>query len=250
MPYLVSIITPLHNSAQYIAETIDSVMAQTYTHWELIIVDDCSEDNSFEIAQDYARKDARIKLLRLTQNSGAAVARNTAIEKAEGRFIAFLDSDDQWKPQKLEKQLSFMIANNHAFAFTAYEKMDEKGKPAGSIDVPLSVSYKDLLRTCSIGCLTVIYDTHLLGKVFMPLIEKRQDYGLWLKILKTIPKAYGMQEKLALYRVRSNSLSGNKINAARYQWKVYREVEKLNLFKSSYYFTNYFLHGFIKTFLK
>ena len=246
----VSIITPLHNSSKFISETIQSVLNQTYRDWEMIIVDDCSTDDSAEIVESFAEKDERIKLYHLKVNSGAAVARNTAIEKAKGRYIAFLDSDDLWTTTKLEEQISFMIKNNHSFTFTAYNKIDEKGKKFGEINVPTKVNYNDLLKTCSIGCLTAIYDSKELGKIYMPLIRKRQDYGLWLRILKITPFAYAINKPLANYRVRTGSLSGNKIKAAKYQWKIYREIEKLTIIKSTWYFTTYFIHGLFKTYFK
>ncbi len=245
----VSIITPLHNSSQYISKTIQSVLNQTYTDWELLIVDDCSTDDSASIVQKYTVKNKRINLIQLKSNSGAAVARNTAIEKARGRYIAFLDSDDLWTPTKLEEQIDFMQKNNYAFTFTAYNKIDENGNKFGVIEVPDKVNYYNLLKTCSIGCLTAVYDTGMLGKVYMPLINKRQDYGLWLRILKLTPYAYSINKPLANYRVRASSLSGNKITAAKYQWKVYREIEELTLIKSAYFFTTYFLNGIIKTYV-
>jgi teichuronic acid biosynthesis glycosyltransferase TuaG len=247
---LVSVITPLHNASTFISQTIQSVLDQTYQYWEMIIVDDCSTDNSVEIVETFINQDNRIHLYKLAANSGAAAARNFAIEKAKGRFIAFLDSDDMWNPEKLELQISYMLKHGYAFTFGAYDKIDEKGKAIGHIDVPEKVGYADLLKTCSIGCLTAVYDTSVTGKVFMPIINKRQDYGLWLRLLKILPYAHGLNVSLAKYRVRQESLSGNKLKAARYQWKIYREIENLSLVKSAYYFTNYFSHGFFKTYFK
>ncbi len=247
---VVSIITPAFNSSHFIRQTIESVQAQTYEHWEAIIVDDCSQDNTCEIVKEKAKKDDRIRLIRLPQNVGPAVSRNTAIEAAKGRYIAFLDCDDIWVPEKLEKQLDFMEKNESAFSYTAYETINEYGTVMGKkIGVPEIIDYRGLLLTCVIGCLTVIYDTRKIGKLYMPDIPKGQDYALWLKILKKCSFAHGLNERLALYRVRSSSISRNKLAKAKYQWKIYRDIEKLPLFKSIYYFFNYAYHGFIKNYL-
>ncbi|MDM1706950.1 glycosyltransferase family 2 protein [Thiopseudomonas alkaliphila] len=243
----VSVITPLYNCSKTLEDTILSVRSQSYQFWEMIMVDDCSQDSSLEIAQYYAAQDERIKVIQLEQNSGAAVARNTAIKEAKGRYIAFLDSDDQWLPNKLEKQLSFMQENEIAFSYTAYQKIDEQGKLVGTVTVPEKVKYQDLLKVCSIGCLTAMYDTQLLGKVYMPLIRKRQDLGLWLRILKQVPYAYGVQEVLAQYQLRSDSISANKASAAQYTWRLYRNVEKLNIVLASYYFMHYAVNGILRT---
>lgn len=242
-----SIITPSHNSDQFIFQTIQSVLSQSFSDWEMIIVDDCSADNSVEVIQSFVEQDSRIKLIRLSKNSGAAVARNTAIEAAQGRYIAFLDSDDLWLPHKLETQLQFMQDKDIAFSYSAYEKIDEQGQPLGLMGVPEKVNYDQLLKCCVIGCLTAIYDTHKLGKVYMPLIRKRQDFGLWLRLLKKVEYAYGIQQPLAQYRVRSGSISSKKSNAAAYTWRLYREVEQLNLIKASYYFSHYAVRGVLRT---
>lgn len=246
----VSIITPLYNSGSFISETIDSVLAQGFGNWEMIIVDDCSNDNGQEIVKNYQKSDQRIKLMVNASKLGPAISRNKAIEAASGRFIAFLDSDDVWYPNKLELQVDYMLRNNYAFTFSAYDKISEAGEPIGRVDVPEKVSYRDLLKTCSVGCLTAVYDTNHLGKVFMPMIDKRQDFALWLKILKKIPKGYGINKVFGKYRVRSNSISGNKWKASKYQWLVYRKIEKINLFSSAYFFAFYTINGIIKTYFK
>ncbi|MCG3727439.1 glycosyltransferase family 2 protein [Vibrio cincinnatiensis] len=244
---MVSIITPSYNCANYIFETISSVLSQTYSEWEMIIVDDCSTDNSVSVIKSHIEKDSRIKLIQLNENSGAAIARNTAIEAAQGRYIAFLDSDDLWEPEKLATQISFMQKNDIAFSFSAYHKVDEQGVNIGKVDVPEKVTYQKLLKCCVIGCLTAIYDTQKLGKVYMPLIRKRQDFGLWLHILKKCDSAYGLNIPLAKYRIRKDSISSNKLKAAQYNWKLYREVEKLSLFKSVYYFSHYAINGVLRS---
>jgi len=244
---LVSIITPSYNSSKFIEETINSVLAQSYKNWEMIIVDDLSTDNSISVIKNYIKQDNRIKLIQLEKNSGAAVARNKAIEEANGRYIAFLDSDDLWEVTKLDKQIAFMQENSYDFTYTNYNLIDENNTKYGNtFKSKKESSYFDLLKTCSIGCLTVIYDRKNLGKVYMPLILRRQDYGLWLKILKKIDKAYCLDESLAVYRTRKNSISSNKFKASQYQWKIYREVEKLNIFTSIYYFISYAYNGFKK----
>lgn len=243
----VSIITPLHNAEAFVAETISSVLAQSYQDWELIIIDDVSGDQSVDIVERFLEQDARIKLIRLTENSGAAVARNTGIEAAKGRYIAFLDSDDLWLPEKLSTQLAFMKTHDHAFSFSAYERIDEHGKSLGEVGVPAKITYRQMLKTSVIGCLTAMYDTHFFGKIYMPLIRKRQDYGLWLKLLKQVDFAYGIQQPLARYRIRRNSISSNKLNTATYNWRLYREVEKLSLFASCYYFSQYAIRGILRT---
>ena len=233
---LISIITPLYNSERYIEETIKSLLSQTYKNWQMIIVDDCSDDNGIEIVKRYQEKDNRIKLIKLEKNGGGAVARNRAIEEAEGKYIAFLDSDDLWHPEKLEKQIKFMEENNYNFTFTKYQQMAENGEKLEKyIEVPQKLNYKQALLKNPIGCLTVIYNAEKLGKIYMPLIRKRQDYALWLKILKQEVIAYGLNENLAYYRLRSNSVSSNKIDLIKYQWKLYREREKLNILESLFY---------------
>lgn len=241
---LVSIIMPSYNSSQYIIESISSVIEQSYQNWELLITDDCSNDNTHQIVQEYLAKDNRIKLFINKENAGAGAARNNSIKQASGRFIAFLDADDQWLPEKLTKQIAFMLKNNYEFTFTAYQKL-ASGQLKGTVTPPRSTTYRKLLCGNIIGCLTAIYDTKTLGKLYMPLIRKRQDMGLWLDILKQVPQAYCLSEVLALYRIDSG-MSQNKLDILRWQWVFYRDVVKLSFFKTCYYFTLYSLKGFIK----
>ena len=244
---IVSIITPSHNSAPFISETIQSVLNQSFSDWEMIIVDDCSTDHSVEVIRSFVEVDSRIKLIQLSENSGAAVARNKAIEAALGRYIAFLDSDDLWLPDKLEKQLAFMQTNDYPFSYAAYDKIDEHGQVFGHIGVPDRVSYPDLLKTCSVGCLTSIYDTKYFGKVYMPTNTKREDFATWLQLLKKVDYAYGLNETLAQYRVYQNQTSARKVKMAKENWRLYRELEGLNLVKASYYFSHYALRGLLRT---
>lgn len=243
----VSIITPLYNCSKYLERTIQSVLYQSYPDWELIMVDDCSSDNSLAIARRYSEQDMRINVLELARNSGPAVARNTAIEAAKGRYIAFLDSDDRWQSRKLETQVAFMQERSIAFSYASYEKINHRGDVVGTVGVPNRVNYTDLLKVCSIGCLTAMYDAEELGKIYMPIIRKRQDLGLWLRILKQIPYAYGIQQVLGQYRLRSDSVSANKMSAARYTWRLYREIENLNLLTAGYYFSHYAVYGVLRS---
>lgn len=235
----VSIITPLYNSKKYIAETIDSVLSQTYIDWEMIIVDDLSTDGGAEIVEEYSKKDGRIKLIRLEKNGGPGASRNIAIKRAEGRYIAFLDSDDIWLRDKLEKQIKFMREMDIAFSFTSYMWINEKGESLEKIiEVPKETTYKKSLLINKIGNLTVIYDVDKLGKVYLScFLKAREDYALWLKILKRV-KGYGLNEVLAHYRVRGNSFSSNKMELIKYQWKLYRDEEKLSVISSLFYLSS------------
>lgn len=245
---LVSVITPTYNSEFFISETIDSVRSQTYTNWELIIVDDASSDKTVEILKKYAASDERIKYHVLETNSGAAIARNTAIEKASGSFIAFLDADDLWKPEKLTKQLSFMQAKDIAVSFSSYELMDEKGISLGKMVKALpKVNYAKMLKSNYVGNLTGIYNAEKLGKVYMPNIRKRQDWALWLTLIKKAGYAYSLEEPLAKYRVRDDSISSNKLNLLKYNYTIYRKALKFGAFKSSLYLIRFLIeHFFIK----
>jgi glycosyltransferase involved in cell wall biosynthesis len=243
---MVSIITPLHNAEKFIAQTIESVLAQTYQEWEMIIVDDLSLDHSTSIVEAYVQKDPRIKLIKQEQKSGPADARNRAIQAAHGRYIAFLDADDQWMPEKLEKQISFMIKHDLAFTYSSYKVINMDNETLTTFVTLPDISYESMLKTCSVGCLTAVYDREKLGKMYMPKLPKRQDYALWLSILKKIGTTKGLLEPLAYYRIGQTSVSSNKINAAAWQWKVYRDVEQLSLTKSIYYFVNYVYFGIKK----
>jgi len=247
MNELVSIITPSYNSVRFISETIESVLDQTYKNWEMIIIDDGSSDNSTKIIESYLLKDSRIKLIKLSKNMGPATTRNYGIKESKGRYIAFLDSDDLWYPDKLLQQIPFMHNNDIALSYTRYNHIEEKSKKIiNEIYIPSKVSYSELLKQNIIGCLTAIYDTEKLGKIYMPEIRQRQDYALWLDILKRIPYAYGIEESLASYRVRSTSISSNKWIASKYNWKLYREIEKLPLHKAIYYFGWYTYRSILK----
>ena len=234
--YLVSIITPLYNSEKYIKKTIKSVLNQSYKNWEIIIIDDFSKDKGKKIVKNYAKNYSKINLIELDENKGAAFARNKGIEVSKGRFIAFLDSDDFWHHDKLKKQVKFMLENNYYFTYTKYQLVDKKGNILNkNINIKNKLNYRKLLFTNYIGCLTAMYDTKKLGKVYMPLIRKRQDYALWLKILKKINYGYGLNETLAYYRIHNNSISSNKFELLRYQWKLYRDIENISYLESLTY---------------
>lgn len=244
---IISIITPTYNAEKYIEETIDSVINQSYTNWEMVIVDDGSTDGTVNIIRDYQDKYNKIKLIVLSKNQGAGIARNTAIEKANGRYIAFLDSDDQWLPEKLETQLRYMQKNQIAFSFSSYNRRqtDESGiHVIKKVEVPKTANYQQLLKKCAVGCLTVMIDTSLTGKIAMKNIRARQDYALWLELTRKGFLAHGIPDVLAIYRVRGNSISSNKLKMAKQNWIVYRQVEKLSLSKSIWYFGHYM---FLKT---
>ncbi len=250
MPAQVSIIMASYNSAPFIKDAIASVAGQSFVDWELLVSDDCSSDATVEIVSELARSEPRIRLLKGDRNRGPAAVRNAAIEQAEGRFIAFLDSDDLWKPEKLDRQIAFMRDQDVAFCFTSYDRINEGGRLISTHHVSKPVSYGDLLKSCVIGCLTAIYDSEKLGKMYMPEIRKRQDFGLWLKILKKVDHAVPLEESLAQYRVRSGSVSANKLVAASYTWSIYRDVEKLDLLQSAYYFSHYAYNGVRNNYLR
>ncbi|TLS52173.1 glycosyltransferase family 2 protein [Paenibacillus antri] len=225
---------PAYNCEAYIGDALRSILAQTYLKWEVIIVDDCSQDSTSDVVRRYAEVDNRIKYYRLHENSGAAKARNKGIEMAVGQYIAFLDSDDVWSTYKLEKQINFMRENQYTFTCTSYDKIDENGvKLNREIIAKVSSDYDGLLKTCP-GNSTVIYDAVKIGKFFIPNIRKRNDYVMWLSVIKRANMLYGLQETLASHRVRSGSISSKKIDLVSYHWKVYREIEKLSFFKSCF----------------
>ncbi|MFM9989436.1 glycosyltransferase family 2 protein [Flavobacterium sp.] len=247
MNELVSIITPTYNSAKYISETIQSVQKQTHKNWEMIIVDDCSQDETVEIIQNFMNEDHRIHLLQLNKNSGAAKARNFGIEKVTGKHMTFLDADDIWFTDFIENSIKTINEKKINFVFSSYKRSNENLEFIYSdFIVPERVTYTDILKTNSISCLTAFINVEVLGIKKMPDVLKRQDMGLWLQYLKEIPYAYGIQEPKAIYRIRENSLSRNKKNLLKYQWQFYREVEKLSFLSSIYYMLNWMYRGFMK----
>lgn len=235
MEELVSIIMPNYNCEKYLGETIESVINQTYKNWELIIVDDCSTDNSIQVINTYMENDNRIKLFVNEQNSGAAASRNWALREATGKWIAFLDSDDLWLPEKLEKQVTFMVDNGYAFSFTKYRQINEESQRLGQVVIgPKKISRRKLKYCCCyLGCLTVMYDAEKVGVIQIDeTIRKRNDDAMWLKVRK-FADAYYLDELLAEYRVRKGSISHEgKWNLVKYHYKLYRVGEKMNPIKA------------------
>jgi glycosyltransferase involved in cell wall biosynthesis len=234
-PDLVTVITPLYNCEEFIEETIHSVLSQTYQDFEYIIVNDGSTDQSASIVQSIIKSDSRIVLINNKQNQGAARARNIAIERSKGKYIAFIDSDDLWRNDKLSFQINFMRYNQVPFSFTSYMQFTATGPRKKVIKAPTRLTYQRELLYNHVGTSTVVYDQSKIGKVFFPNILKRQDYGMWLKILKMGHIGYGIQTCLSQYRKRKGSVSSNKIDMIRYNWKLYREIENLDVFRSSLY---------------
>ena len=243
---LVSIITPTYNCAKFIAETIESVQNQTYKNWEMLIVDDRSTDETEEIVKKYIEKDNRIKYHLLEKNSGAAVARTTAMNMAQGAYMAFLDSDDLWPPEKLERQINWMEKNNYNFSCTSYNQINEDGTSNGRIIKSIKkTNYNRLLLDCPVGNSSVMYNVEALGKFEVPNIRKRNDDALWLQMLKKESYIWGMPEVMMSYRIRGNSISRNKFKVIKYHWILYRKIEHLNVFRSAFHICYW---GFLKVF--
>jgi glycosyltransferase involved in cell wall biosynthesis len=241
VPGLVSVVTPTYNCADIIGFSIHSVMQQTYEDWELILVDDGSQDATASIAERFASHDARIRVVRLSTNNGVANARNQGIQAARGQYIAFLDSDDVWLPEKLAAQTEFLKQSGTGFCFSAYRRLED-GRISRLVRVPGRVKYKDLLGGNPIGCLTVLIDRQRIGWFTMPIL-KHEDFATWLTILRRGHVAWGMQQDLARYRVSGSSLSGNKLRSAGWTWQVYRKNEGLPLGTAVICFLRYLLRA-------
>ncbi|MBU2869209.1 glycosyltransferase family 2 protein [Colwellia sp. E2M01] len=244
---LVSIITPSYKSKAIILETLLSIEKQTYKDFEVLIVDDASPDGSADYIEQNL-PDNRFKIIKLDKNVGAAEARNVAVRKATGKYIAFLDSDDLWHPNKLEKQIDFMQKNDIAFSFSAYEVIDEEGGLVKEkISVPSKITKSQYLGNTVIGCLTVILDRSKISQdILMPNLRSSHDMALWVNLLEEVKVAYGYQEVLASYRLVGSSNTANKSKAAKEVWDVYRGYLKYNIFLSSYYFVQYALNAILK----
>lgn len=244
---LVSIIMPSYNTANYISETIESVLAQTYTNWELIIVDDCSVDDTDEAVKKYLR-DSRIHYIKNEVNSGAAVSRNCALREAKGRWIAFLDSDDLWLPEKLEKQIAFMGKNGYAFSYTDYEEIDADGIGRGvTVTGPKRISKSGMHRYCWPGCLTVMYDAKRVGLIQINSIKKNNDYAMWLKVCEKAD-CYLLNEVLAQYRRgRVGSISTQSVKTmVAWHYKLFREAENQSAIHSAFSTVRNMLFGLYK----
>ncbi|MCD9493506.1 glycosyltransferase family 2 protein [Photobacterium carnosum] len=246
---IVSIVTPLYNSEKYIEETIKSVIQQSYMDWELIIIDDNSNDNSVEIVEKYIKDDDRITLIKLSQNSGAAIARNTGINKSKGKYLCFLDADDIWSKEKLEVQIDFMSKYNLAFSYGDYKIIDDNGNYQGQFIAKESITFSDLCITCDIGCLSVMIDTKKIKEIVMPIIPK-EDYAMWLSILKDNNiMAYKYKGVYCSYRVLKNSLSSNKYKEIFKQYNVLLKIADLSRLKSFYCILLYIFYGLKKHFI-
>lgn len=245
----VSIIVPAYNAATILPETINSVLAQTYEDWEMLIIDDCSTDNTYQVALSFAEKDDRILVLQNEKNSGVAFTRNTGIAAAKGKFIAFLDSDDLWLPDKLEKQVAFMEKNGHALTYTAYQKFDTNSGERGKvISAPKKMTARKILGNTAIGCLTVMVNVDITGPFKMPLIKHTEDNVTWQEILSRGYTAYGINEVLALYREGNVSLTSNKASSVKLQWSTYRDYYKFSFVKSAFLFACYLKNAVLKHF--
>ncbi len=224
---LVSVVIPLYNSAGFITPTLESVLCQTYHNIEVILVDDCSKDSTREVVMTFADKDSRIKYFLQDKNQGAAVARNRGLEEANGQYIALLDSDDLWTPDKLEKQLDFMKAKNAAFVFCAYDYVDGSGRTIqGKVNIKERVEYNDLMTKTYISTSTVLLDRNKIGEKRMPLRRTGQDYAYWLLLLRETD-AYGIDEAMVHYRIHKGSLSKNKFQSIKDIWETQTQLENI-----------------------
>lgn len=250
MPPIVSVITPCYNAEHYLTQTIESVINQSFQNWEMLIIDDCSSDNSRQIIESFATKDSRIRYFKTDAPSGSpSLPRNIGIDNSEGQYIAFLDADDLWFPDKLEKQVRFMEENGHSFIYSDYEKMNFLGKRDNRIiKMPKTSSFWDVIETCTIPCLTVMMTRDIIGNSRFKSIPK-EDFAFWLDILKKGIKAFNVSEVLALYREQRQSRSSNKFDMIKNQWTVLRKIEGVKPFVASYFMVQYLFHGFFK-FLK
>lgn len=247
MDDLVSIIMPSFNTAKYIGKSINSVQAQTYANWELIIVDDCSTDNTNEVVSKYL-KDVRIHYFKNQVNSGAAISRNKALREAKGRWVAFLDSDDLWLPDKLKIQLNFMMKNQCSFSYTQYEEIDENGRLLGArVSGPKKITKTGMFNYCWPGCLTVMYDAKKVGLIQIEDIKKNNDYAMWLKVIQKTD-CFLLDKNLALYRKgRIGSVSTHSINTMiKWHYKLFKEAEGENVFLSVFNTGRNLIFGFIK----
>jgi glycosyltransferase involved in cell wall biosynthesis len=240
----VSIITPMYNAEKTIEMTIDSVFSQTYSKWELLVVDDQSTDRSVDRVIPYTERDSRVKILQMPKNSGVASARNYGMKNARGRYVAFLDSDDWWKPEKLEVQLQIIKEKKAGLVYSSYFRVDEAGCEK-IVPVPEHLDYEQLLKSNQIACLTVLIDTDKTGTFEMEQI-RHEDYAAWLTLARKAVDMVGINTPLAYYRVMDKSLSGNKLKSALWTWNIYRKHEKLDFLASMKAFYYYMIRGIWK----
>lgn len=233
----------MYNAKRYIKKTIESVQKQTYQNWEMIIMDDLSEDGCDEIVKELAEKDTRIKYFCVSEKSGVANTRNAAMQQASGQYMAFLDSDDLWQPMKLERQMNLMQEKQCAFVFGGCDVIDENGEPQNKVrHVPEYITYDELLWGNVIPCLTVLVDREKTGDFTMPVMG-HEDYATWLTVLKKVGDAYGIDEVLGSYRVNRNSVSGKKLRTIRWTWNIYRKNQKLPVYKSFLYLMGHLMQA-------
>lgn len=237
---LVSIIMPCYNMERFIAYTIESVQRQTYPHWELLIVDDASTDGTVDIIQTYCAQDDKIQLTVKPKHCGIADSRNQCIKMAKGRYLAFLDSDDMWYPEKLDFQIRFMMERNIGFSYSSYDCIDETGNPLHkTVNAAGNLTYETYMKNTIIGCSTVMLDKTIVGEVVVPNFRTSEDTATWLNILKKGFLAYAIEQPLTSYRIRRKSASSNKLKASTDLWRVYRQQEKLSLVKAVRCFMSY-----------
>jgi glycosyltransferase involved in cell wall biosynthesis len=242
---IISIVTPCYNSEKFIVETIQSVLNQTFQNWEWWIIDDASKDDSVKIIETFT--DERIHLVALNENVGAAEARNIGIRRAKGRFLTFIDSDDLWLPHFLETTYQFLIQNKEELAYAGYKRFDEELNPLLSdFSAEDHIDYRRILYNCPIPMLTAMYDTQRIGKIEIPEVDMREDYAMWIEILRKIPEARAIPEILAIYRIRKSSYSRNKIVILKKQFAVYYKFLNLSLLQSFYYTFHWVLNGLKK----
>lgn len=239
-PPVISVIMPVYNAVQTLERAVESVQAQSRTDWELLLIEDGSKDGSADLCASLAAADLRLRLLRQPGNTGAALARNAGIAQARGRFIAFLDSDDEWLPEKLSLQLDFMVQRGAAFSYTGFWRA-RADQAHHQIHVPASVDRTELLRGNVIGCLTAIYDRSQFQDQSMPELRMRQDFAFWLQLLEHCPRAYGLDEPLAVHHVTDSSLSSPRGRAMRATWRMFRQHLQLSVGQSAYYMASHLL---------
>lgn len=242
----VSVITPVWDAVTTLEAAVASLQAQTRDDWEMILVDDGSRDGGGALAARLAAEDARLRLIGWAENRGAAAARNAGIRAARGRYVAFLDADDLWWPEKLAVQIGYMERTGAPFTCAACRRVDAGGRPLGVVRVPARIDYARLLRGNAIPCQTAAYDRLHYGEVEMPDLRRRQDYALWLRLLRDGGEAHGLPEVLADWRMRPGSLSANKLVAAAGTWAVYREAERIGRLRSAWYLAHNLARGALK----
>ena len=242
---LVSVITSVYNSGRYISKAIESVLAQTYKNWEMLITDDCSTDNTTDIIESYAARDSRIRLFRLGDNSGPGAARNNSLKNAQGQYVAFLDGDDFWMPDKLERQLELMKQTDCGMVYSSYLTCDDDNKINGIVKCRSKVRYWRILCDNAVGFLTMMFNRKVTGDVSLLNIRKRQDWGLNIELLKRCRIAYGVKGPLAVYRIHKSSISRSKLSLVKYNVAIYHQVMGYSLFRSVLTFVFVFMPFYI-----